>query len=65
VKQWLVNSNRLLNVCDLFYNYLPLLNLFLLELHDCERQLTELRKKADDERVKKEAVSIILKKDWN
>lgn len=28
----------------------------ILEMHDLERQVTELRKKADDERTKKEAV---------
>jgi hypothetical protein len=32
------------------------LNKNLLELHDFERQVPELRKKADDERTKKEAV---------
>ena len=31
-----------------------------LELHDIERQVPELRKKADDERAKKEAVSVCL-----
>ena len=29
----------------------------ILELHDLERQVPDLRKKADDERAKKEAVS--------
>jgi hypothetical protein len=56
VKQWLINSNLLLTVCDQFYNHFLTSQILFLELHDLERQVPELRKKADDERAKKEAV---------
>jgi hypothetical protein len=52
-------SNKFKPILDrLLFNssFLFILLFILLELHDYERQLPDLRKKADDERAKKEAV---------
>jgi hypothetical protein len=58
-------SNKFKPILDrLFYSFrffFVLIDRFnYLELHDVERQIPELRKKADDERAKKEAVSVFL-----
>ncbi len=59
VMQCQINSNQYLIVC--YENFLFLYSIInLLELHDLERQVPDLRKKADDERAKKEAVCHLL-----
>jgi hypothetical protein len=45
-------------VRHLSHLFFLVLNQIILELHDLERQMPDLRKKADDERTKKEAVSL-------
>lgn len=52
---WRINSNPYLIVSVLF-SFPANEGFIALELHDYERQVPELRKKADDERAKKEAV---------
>jgi len=59
VMQCQINSNQYLIVCyEILLFLYSIIN--LLELHDLERQVPDLRKKADDERAKKEAVCHLL-----